>query len=95
MLLDDMTWYLSHLALQICRGRNQRSKTLSDGSSWTTESDNQPPCPALDAGHQNDVTESRKAGEAEFEAAVSSSDQTKWAEQDAVRKVVYIVVPSH
>ncbi|PPD81664.1 hypothetical protein GOBAR_DD21406 [Gossypium barbadense] len=76
----------NHNKNSLSRGRNQRSKTLSDGSSWTTESDNQPPCPALDAGHQNDVTESRKAGEAEFEAAVSSSDQTKWAEQDAVRK---------
>ncbi|KHG13294.1 hypothetical protein F383_19369 [Gossypium arboreum] len=76
----------NHNKKSLSRGRNQRSKTLSDGSSWSTESDNQPPCPALDAGHQNDVTESRKAGEAEFEAAVSSSDQTKWAEQDAVRK---------
>ncbi|KAG8481050.1 hypothetical protein CXB51_025757 [Gossypium anomalum] len=76
----------NHNKKSLSRGRNQRSKTLSDGSSWTTESDNQPPCPALDAGHQNDVTESSKAGEAEFEAAVSSSDQTKWAEQDAVRK---------
>ncbi|XP_052477589.1 TNF receptor-associated factor homolog 1b isoform X2 [Gossypium raimondii] len=76
----------NHNKKSLSRGRNQRSKTLSDGSSWTTESDYQPPCPALDAGHQNDVTESSKAGEAEFEAAVSSSDQTKWAEQDAVRK---------
>ncbi|XVF28667.1 hypothetical protein REPUB_Repub15cG0049900 [Reevesia pubescens] len=69
------------------RGKNQRSKTSSDGSSWTTESDNQPSCPALDAGDQNDVSESSKAGESESEAAPSSlSDQTNWVEQDATKK---------
>ncbi|GMI69909.1 Tumor necrosis factor Receptor-Associated Factor 1b [Hibiscus trionum] len=67
------------------RGRNQRSKTVCDGSSWTTEYDNLP-CPSIDAGHQNDVSESSKAGESEFEPAVYSSDQTKWPEQDTVRK---------
>ncbi|KAE8735954.1 Detected protein of unknown function [Hibiscus syriacus] len=71
---DDKTRYLSHPGLQICRGRNQGSKTVSDCSSWTTESDNQP-CPALDSGHQNDVSESSKAGELEFEPAGSLSDQ--------------------
>ncbi|GMI70454.1 Tumor necrosis factor Receptor-Associated Factor 1b [Hibiscus trionum] len=78
--------FSNHNKKTLSRGRNQQSKTVSDGSSWTTESDNQPSCPALDAGHQNDVSERSKAGESEFEAAVSSSVQTKWAEQDTVRK---------
>ncbi|XWS39219.1 hypothetical protein CRYUN_Cryun18bG0031600 [Craigia yunnanensis] len=73
------------------RGKNQRSKTSSGGSSWTTETDNQPSCPALDAGDRNDVSESSKAGESESEAAVSSLlDQTKWVEQDAVKEVVLL-----
>ncbi|XWS53855.1 hypothetical protein CRYUN_Cryun10bG0036100 [Craigia yunnanensis] len=69
------------------REKNQRSKTSSDGSSWTTETDNQPSCHALNAGDRNDVSGSSKAGESESEAAVSSLlDQTKWIEQDAVKK---------
>ncbi|XVF66538.1 hypothetical protein PTKIN_Ptkin10aG0044600 [Pterospermum kingtungense] len=70
------------------RGKNQQSKTSSDGSSWSTETDNQPSCPALDAGDCNDVCESIKTGESENEAAVSSQDQTKWFELDAVKKEV-------
>ncbi|EOY05944.1 hypothetical protein QUC31_016524 [Theobroma cacao] len=69
------------------RGNYQRSKTSSDGSSWTTEIDNRPSFPAIDAGDHNDVSESSKAGESESEAAVSSlPDQTKWVEPDAVKK---------
>ncbi|XP_022739674.1 MATH domain-containing protein At5g43560-like isoform X2 [Durio zibethinus] len=73
-------------------GKNQRGKTSSDGSSWTTETDNQASCPALDAGDHNDVSESSKAGESESEASVSFLlDQTKWVEQDAVKKEVILV----
>ncbi|XVE81777.1 hypothetical protein DITRI_Ditri15bG0093200 [Diplodiscus trichospermus] len=69
------------------RGKNQRSKTSSDGSSWTTETDSRSSCPALDARDYNDVSESSKAGESESEVAVSSLlDKTKWVEQDAVKK---------
>ncbi|XWS13802.1 hypothetical protein CRYUN_Cryun36dG0069800 [Craigia yunnanensis] len=74
------------------RGKNQRSKTLSDGSSWTTETDNRPPCPALDAGDHNDVSESSKACESESEVAVLSlPNQTKWVEQNAVKKEVVLL----
>ncbi|OMO95546.1 TRAF-like family protein [Corchorus olitorius] len=74
------------------RGRNQRSKTSSDSSSWTMETDNRASCPALDAGDPNDVSESSKAGESESEAAVSSlPDQTKWVEQEAVKKEVVLL----
>ncbi|KAE8664545.1 Detected protein of unknown function [Hibiscus syriacus] len=66
--------FSNHNKQSLSRGRNQGSKTVSDCSSWTTESDNQP-CPALDSGHQNDVSESSKAGELEFEPAGSLSDQ--------------------
>ncbi|KAK8608889.1 hypothetical protein V6N13_025202 [Hibiscus sabdariffa] len=78
--------FSNHNKKSLSRGRNQQSKTLSDGSSRTTESDNRLSCPALDAGYQNDVSEISKAGDSEFETAVYSSDQTKWAEQDTVRK---------
>lgn len=65
----------------------------SDDGSWTTETDNQPPCPALDGGDCNDASESSKAGESESEAALSSSlDQTTWVDQDALKKVVYLYI---
>ncbi|XP_022721766.1 MATH domain-containing protein At5g43560-like isoform X2 [Durio zibethinus] len=74
------------------RGKIERSKISIDGSSWTTETDNRPSCPALDAGDHNDVFQISKAGESEFEAAVSSlPDQTKWVEQDAVKKEVVLL----
>ncbi|KAL1060049.1 hypothetical protein V6Z11_1Z130300 [Gossypium hirsutum] len=72
------------------RGKNQRSKTSSDDGSWTTETDNQTPSPALDGGDCNDASESSKAGESESEAALSSSlDQTTWDDQDALKKVLF------
>ncbi|PPR80606.1 hypothetical protein GOBAR_AA40106 [Gossypium barbadense] len=75
------------------RGKNQRSKTSSDDGSWTTETDNQPPSPALDGGDCNDASESSKAGESESEAALSSSlDQTTWDDQDALKKVEVILL---
>ncbi|KAE8708779.1 cellulose synthase-like protein G2-like [Hibiscus syriacus] len=80
--------FSNHNKKSLSRGRNQRNKTVGDGSSWTTASDNRPSCPALDAGHQNDVSGSSKAGESESEPAVSFSDLTKWSEQDTVRKEV-------
>ncbi|KAE8688391.1 MATH domain-containing protein [Hibiscus syriacus] len=80
--------FSNHNKKSLSRGRNQRSKTVSDGSSWTTASDNRPSCTALDAGHQHDVSGSSKAGESESEPAVSSSDLTKWSEQDTARKEV-------
>ncbi|TYI41548.1 hypothetical protein ES332_A01G034000v1 [Gossypium tomentosum] len=74
------------------RGKNQRSKTSSDDGSWTTETDNQPPSPALDGGDCNDASESSKAGESESEAALSSSlDQTTWDDQDALKKEVILL----
>ncbi|KAK8661495.1 hypothetical protein V6N13_091097 [Hibiscus sabdariffa] len=77
--------FSNHIQKSPSRGRNQRSETVSDCSSWTTEYDDRP-CPALDAGHHFDVPESSKACESEFEPAVSSSDPTKWADQDTVKK---------
>ncbi|GMJ01942.1 Tumor necrosis factor Receptor-Associated Factor 1b [Hibiscus trionum] len=69
------------------RGKNQRSKTSSGSNNQITESGNQSSCPALDAGDQNEVSESCKTGESESEATVPSlSDQTKWVEQDTVKK---------
>ncbi|XP_040973797.1 TNF receptor-associated factor homolog 1a isoform X3 [Gossypium hirsutum] len=74
------------------RGKNQRSKTSSDDGSWTTETDNQTPSPALDGGDCNDASESSKAGESESEAALSSSlDQTTWDDQDALKKEVILL----
>ncbi|XVE65894.1 hypothetical protein DITRI_Ditri08aG0036200 [Diplodiscus trichospermus] len=73
-----------------CRGKNQHSKTSSEDSSWTTETDNQPSSPALDAEDHNDVSEGSKAGESESEAAVSSLP-TQSVEQDAVRKEVLLL----
>ncbi|MBA0579914.1 hypothetical protein Gorai_022157, partial [Gossypium raimondii] len=89
----DSTRYLSHMSLQICRGKNQLSKTSSDDGSWITETDNQPPSPALDGGDCNDASESSKAGESESEAALSSSlDQTTWVDQDALKKVEVVLL---
>ncbi|KAL4273635.1 hypothetical protein GQ457_13G025730 [Hibiscus cannabinus] len=69
------------------RGKNQRSKTSSDLNNKITESSNQASYTALDAGDQNEVSESIKAGESESEAAVSLVlDQTKWVKQDTVKK---------
>ncbi|GMI95927.1 Tumor necrosis factor Receptor-Associated Factor 1b [Hibiscus trionum] len=69
------------------RGKDQRSKISSDGSSWTAETNSQTSCPTPDARDRNDVSESSKTGESESEAAVSSlPDQTKWDEQDSVKK---------
>ncbi|GKU85818.1 hypothetical protein SLEP1_g437 [Rubroshorea leprosula] len=69
------------------RGKNQRGRATFDGSSWTIETDNQPSGRALEAGDLNDASESRKAGESESEAVVSSlQGQTKWLEQHVVKK---------
>ncbi|MBA0740638.1 hypothetical protein Gogos_013831 [Gossypium gossypioides] len=69
------------------RGKDQRRKTSTDGSGWTVETNSRPSCPRLDAGERNDVSESSKAGESESVATVSSlPDQTKWVEQDSVKK---------
>ncbi|MBA0616403.1 hypothetical protein Godav_016456 [Gossypium davidsonii] len=69
------------------RGKDQRRNTSTDGSGWTVETNSRPSCPRLDAGESNDVSESSKAGESESVATVSSlPDQTKWVEQDSVKK---------
>ncbi|TYH55810.1 hypothetical protein ES332_D09G261600v1 [Gossypium tomentosum] len=69
------------------RGKDQRRNTSTDGSGWTVETNSRPSCPRLDAGESDDVSESSKAGESDSVATVSSlPDQTKWVEQDSVKK---------
>lgn len=71
-----------------CRGKNQRGKVSSDGTSWANETDNQPFGPATDAMDMNGVSGSSKTGESESEAVVSSlQDRIKWLEQHVVKKV--------
>ncbi|GAV71203.1 MATH domain-containing protein [Cephalotus follicularis] len=70
------------------RGKNHGSKVTSDANCWTSEMDNQPSGPALDAGdHNNDVSESSRAGESESEAIVSSlQDRAKLHRQHILEK---------
>ncbi|XP_024019950.1 TNF receptor-associated factor homolog 1a [Morus notabilis] len=69
------------------RGKNQRGKVSSDGTSWANETDNQPFGPATDAVDMNGVSGCSKTGESESEAVVSSlQDRIKWLEQHVVKK---------
>ncbi|KAA3485415.1 MATH domain-containing protein isoform X1 [Gossypium australe] len=75
------------------RGKNHQSKTSSDGNILIKEFGNPSSCPALEAGDQNDVSQSSKAGESVSEATIPSlSVQRKWVERDAVRKVEEVLL---
>ncbi|KAK3190271.1 hypothetical protein Dsin_029832 [Dipteronia sinensis] len=70
------------------RGKNQQGKATYDGS-WANETDDQSSRPATDAGENNDISESSKAGESESESVVSShQDGMKWHEQHVGNKEV-------
>jgi len=59
------------------RGRNRRSKAACDGTGWANEIDNQPSAPSDDAGDQNDLSGSCKAGESDSQAVLFEQRMVK------------------
>lgn len=74
----------SKLNIYSHRGKNRRGKMAYGGSSSSTEMDNQPSGPVIDAGDPNDVSGSSKGAESESEAAVSPQKLAKCIEPTKV-----------
>ncbi|KAG7991862.1 hypothetical protein I3843_02G100000 [Carya illinoinensis] len=68
------------------RGRNRQSKAACDGNGWANEIDNQPSAPSDDAGDQNDLSGSCKAGESDSQAVQSEKHMVKKEEVVSLQK---------